>query len=95
MADTSCSKLFKPLPPYQLRIINELSIPIKNSTISEILKREKIYIKRMSEEREKIYSEKMSQTYINNDIIPTEFSHIKTFNEFKKFVLSKKGASSA
>ena len=30
MADTSCSKLFKPLPLYQLHIINELQIPIKN-----------------------------------------------------------------
>jgi len=47
MADTKYSKLFKPLPKFQLDIINNLGIPKENSTIEEIIKREKIYVKNM------------------------------------------------
>lgn len=86
MADTSCSKLFKPLPPYQLFIIDKLGIPTERTTIEEILKREKRYVQQM--------------TKIQNDNIkipaPTsEFSTIKTFQEFKRFVLLKNGADVA
>lgn len=47
MANTMYSKLFTPLPKFQLDIINKLGIPKENSTIEEIIKREKIYVQNM------------------------------------------------
>jgi hypothetical protein len=54
MADIKYSKLFKPLPKFQIDIINNLGIPKENSTIEEIIKREQIYVKNMEKAQNEV-----------------------------------------
>lgn len=97
MAETRGSKLFKPLPEYQQRIIDELGIPTEKSTLKEIIKREKIYVQKMNSARLRMEDEckEVKRTLVfdgekndrNRDDI---FGQIKTFKSFKEYILSQK-----
>ena len=93
MADTTHSKLFKPLPAYQLTIINEMEIPREHTTMEEILAREQIYVEKMIKAKMDVDIEEDEDD--DEEETMTEFSHIKTFADFKQFVLSKQGAMPA
>ena len=95
MADTRHSKLFKPLPAYQLSIINELGIPKEHTTMEEILAREQIYVEKMIKAKMDVDIDEDEEDDEEEEETMTEFSHIKTFADFKQFVLSKQGAMPA
>ena len=94
MAETRGSKLFKPLPEYQQRIIDELDIPNEKSTLKETIKREKIYVQKMNSARLRMEDEckdvKRTLVFDGNGNQDDIFGQIKTFKSFKEYILSQK-----
>lgn len=110
MANTRHSKLFKPLPAYQLRIIeeidNELGVRDEHASLKDIIRREKLYIQKMntacriSENNE---HKEVKRTIVFNkddgEIENNENHNIgqikKTFKSFKEFLMSQKSESAS
>jgi len=109
MANTCHSKLFKPLPAYQLRIIeeinNELGVRDEHASLKDIIRREKLYIQKMttacriSENNE--HKEVKRTIVFNKDDGENDNENNgdgqikKTFKSFKEFLMSQKSESAS
>jgi len=111
MANTRHSKLFKPLPAYQLRIIeeidNELGVRDEHASLKDIIRREKLYIQKMNtacrisennehkEVKRTIVFNKENDCENENNDNNSDGQIKKTFKSFKEFLMSQKSESAS